>query len=102
MPGQPSGCQGPVRPIQRPVDFSTIENIANPRSAHEPAIAIMPRQASARGTGPPMKREASGSDISSAQPSRSTAAVGRSSRRCVSRVGPTCTFAVNFVHLFDA
>jgi hypothetical protein len=71
-PGQPSGIQGPRRPIQRPVDFSMTENSENPCRAQQPATIMRPRHATSRGCGPLMKREPAGSAIIAAHPSKSS------------------------------
>ena len=43
MPGQPSGCHGPIRPSHNPVSRSITENIATPVRLQAPAIDIIAR-----------------------------------------------------------
>ena len=50
-----------VRPTQRPVAFSIIENIDMPCRCQAPAISISVRHATSRGCTPPRKRIDSGS-----------------------------------------
>ena len=50
------GNHGPAWPIQRPLAFSTTENIANPCTIQAPGICRKRRHASCRDSGPPMVR----------------------------------------------
>ena len=48
-PGQPSGRQGPIRPIQAPLALWITENMLKPFSDQAPVTAAIVRQAWARG-----------------------------------------------------
>src|SRR5215471_19016010 len=72
VPGHPSGCHGPARPIHRPVAFSMIEKLLKPLTIQAPVNTQMFRHAADRHCGPPRKRVATGSATILAQDSKST------------------------------
>jgi hypothetical protein len=92
VPGHPSGCHGPTRPIQRPVAFSMTEKLLKPLTIQAPVKMQMFRQAAGRHCGPPRKREATGSPTILAQGSKSSGRGGLNCNRSVSRIGPTMSF----------
>lgn len=54
VPGQPSGHQGPTRPMNLPVARSITENIAKPVRCHAPAINMSTRHVPGRDCTPPI------------------------------------------------
>jgi hypothetical protein len=88
VPGHPSGCHGPTRPIHRPVAFSITEKLLKPLTIQAPVTMHMFRHAADRHCGPPRKRMATGSATILAQDSKSSGRGGLNRNRSVSNVGP--------------